>query len=170
MATSDKPEFFNFHAKGVAYLNRAREVEVENGDPYLSCTLAVLTGPKSKVKYRYVDCRVVGEKAEELVQKYLSIINDEDRKVLAGCRIGDLWTDAFIFQKGPKQGKPGANLKGRLLFLEWIKIDGQYVYVSAESESASAKADVKRQASSSNRPSPTTTGTSTTAIEATAAA
>jgi hypothetical protein len=43
-------------------------------------------------------------------------------------RIGDIWTDAFTYEKGDKKGQPGASLKGRLLFIGWIKVDGQTVY------------------------------------------
>lgn len=39
-------------------------------------------------------------------------------------RIGDLWIDPFFHEKGEKQVQPGARLKGRLLFIEWIKVDG----------------------------------------------
>jgi len=133
---SERPEFFNLFTTGVAYVNRAREVALENGNPYLACSLAALNGPKQKVKYRYIDCSVVGDKAQELIRKYMAIIKDENRKVLCGFKIGDLWVDTFIFQKGPKQGQPGFSLKGRLLVLEWIKVDGEYVYVAAESASA----------------------------------
>jgi len=34
----------------------------------------------------------------------------------------------FTYEKGDKKGQPGASLKGRLLFIGWIKVDGQTVY------------------------------------------
>jgi hypothetical protein len=48
--------------------------------------------------------------------------------VLIGFRLGDLWTDIFTYAKGKNAGKPGVCLKARLLFVSWIKIDGEMVY------------------------------------------
>ncbi len=50
------------------------------------------------------------------------------RKVLIGFKRGDLWTDTFVYQKGDRQGETGVSLKGRLLLVKWIKIDGDTVY------------------------------------------
>ena len=51
-------------------------------------------------------------------------------------RIGDIWTDCFIYEKGDKKGQPGASLKGRLLFIGWIKVDGDTVYQAKPKDSA----------------------------------
>ena len=129
-SSSDKPEYFNLHTSGIGYVNRVRDVPTpRNGDPYLACTIAALNGPKNDVLYRYIDCTVVGEKAQELIRLYEPAVK-QDRKVLIGFNAGDLWVDAFIYTKEghPKKGKAGASLKARLLLIEWIKIDGEFVY------------------------------------------
>lgn len=51
-------------------------------------------------------------------------------------RIGDIWADSFTYEKGDKQGQPGASLKGRLLFIGWIKVDGETVYQAKPKDSA----------------------------------
>lgn len=56
--------------------------------------------------------------------------------MLAGFRIGDIWADAFTYEKGDKKGQPGASLKGRLLFISWIKVDGETVYEAKPKDSA----------------------------------
>jgi hypothetical protein len=53
---------------------------------------------------------------------------DAGKKVLVAFRIGDIRTEAFTYEKGEKKGQAGASLKGRLLFLNWIKVDGETVY------------------------------------------
>ena len=56
------------------------------------------------------------------------LLDEAERKVLIGFRLGDLWTDIFTYTKGKNEGKPGVSLKARLLFVSWIKVDGQLVY------------------------------------------
>ena len=59
-----------------------------------------------------------------------------------GFRLGDLWTDLFRYSRGDKAGKTGVSLKARLLFISWIKVDGQLVYQArpnAEPETGATK-------------------------------
>lgn len=63
------------------------------------------------------------------------------KKVLVSFRIGDIWADSFTYDKGEKKGQSGASLKGRLLFIGWIKVDGETVY---EAKPKDADADTPR--------------------------
>ncbi|MNT57682.1 hypothetical protein D3C72_1950690 [compost metagenome] len=74
-----------------------------------------------------------------------------EKKVLLSFRIGDLWIDPFLYEKGDKQGQPGASLKGRLLFIDWIKVNGTFEYKARARQEATAPAE---QAPTSE-PSPT---------------
>lgn len=53
--------------------------------------------------------------------------------MLVGFRLGDLWSDIFHIKSGENAGKPCVSLRGRLLFISWIKIDGVLKY-KAETE------------------------------------
>ncbi|WP_397458535.1 STY4534 family ICE replication protein [Pseudomonas asplenii] len=119
--------YFNLHTNGLGYLNRIREVNPERGQPFLACTIAALNGPKTSPSYRYFDVTVSGSDAKRLIRFYTKAVTD-GRKVLIGFLIGDLWTDLFPYTKGEKAGQTGVSLKGRLLFISWIKVDGQLVY------------------------------------------
>jgi len=77
---------------------------------------------------------VTGKDAIHLIRRCTEAV-DAKRKVLIGFRVGDPWIDQFTYSKGPKAGQPGASLKARLLFVSWIKIDGEFVY-RAEAKSA----------------------------------
>jgi hypothetical protein len=139
--------YFNLHTQGIGYLNRVREVTVRRGQPFMACDIAALHGASDDVEYTRFDCKVAGGEAERLIRQYMADVQAE-RKVLLGFRIGDLWTDAFIYEKGERQGQPGASLKGRLIFIEWIKVDGTLVYkapartpVPADAEQPTADAD-----------------------------
>lgn len=127
MTTIHESKYFDLHTTGIGYLNRIREVEVRKGKPFLCVTVAALHGSSDDVEYAYIDCKVSGSEAERLVRLYAPSVS-AGKKVLVSFRIGDLWTDAFMYTKGEKQGQPGASLKGRLLFISMVKVDGETVY------------------------------------------
>lgn len=119
--------YFNLHTSGIGYLNRVRDVPVRRGNAFLACEIAALHGAADAVVYTRIDCNVVGKDAEQLIRGCMAAVQAE-HKVLLSFRIGDLWVDPFLYQKGERAGQPGASLKGRLLFIHWIKIDGALVY------------------------------------------
>lgn len=127
MSTTDA-KFFDLHTTGIGYLNRIREVKPRGkGSPFMAVAIAALHGSADAVEYSYIDCNVVGAEAEKLIRRCQEAVSAE-KKVLVSFRIGDIWADAFTYEKGDKKGQPGASLKGRLLFIGWIKVDGETVY------------------------------------------
>ena len=119
--------YFDLITTGIGYLNRIREVPVRRGKAFLACDIMALHGASDDVEFTRIDCKVSGEAANELIRSCQGAI-EAQKKVLIAFRIGDLWIDPFIYQKGDKQGEPGASLKGRLLFVSWIKIEGEIAY------------------------------------------
>lgn len=128
--TQSNPEtsYFDLHISGVGYLNRVRTVAPKRGDSFLSCSISAIVGPKNKVEYRHFDVKVAGSDAQHLIRRCEDAANDPDRKVLIGFRLGDLWIDKFTYRSGEKQGQQGVSLKARLLYIAWIKVDGELVY------------------------------------------
>ncbi|MCI1021427.1 DUF3577 domain-containing protein [Pseudomonas putida] len=124
---SNEAKFFDLHTTGIGYLNRIREVAPRKGKPFTCVTVAALHGATDNAEYSYIDCNVVGAEAESLVKRCQQAV-EAKKKVLVSFRIGDIWADAFTYEKGEKKGQPGASLKGRLLFIGWIKVDGKLVY------------------------------------------
>jgi len=122
--------YFDLHITGLGYLNRIREVKPKKGDPFMACDIAALIGPTDSVEYRYFDVKVSGVDAKHLIKKCENAVA-ENRKVLVGFRLGDLWVDKFTYSRGEKAGQQGVSLKARLLFISWIKIDGKSVYKAA---------------------------------------
>ncbi|MBX6418814.1 DUF3577 domain-containing protein, partial [Pseudomonas syringae pv. tomato] len=47
----------------------------------------------------------------------------------------------FTYGSGDKQGQTGVSLKGRLLYLAWIKVDGETVYQAPLKEEAHASSN-----------------------------
>ncbi|WP_425928697.1 STY4534 family ICE replication protein [Pseudomonas sp. NyZ201] len=124
---SNEAKFFDLHTTGIGYLNRIRQVSPRKGKPFTCVTVAALHGATEKAEYSYIDCNVVGAEAESLVKRCQQAV-EANKKVLVSFRIGDIWADAFTYEKGDKKGQAGASLKGRLLYIGWIKVDGKLVY------------------------------------------
>jgi hypothetical protein len=128
----------------LGYLNRIREVTPRKGESFLACDIAALNGPSDAPEYRRFDVRVSGTEAQHLIRRCSEAV-EADKKVLIGFRLGDLWTDTFTYTKGERAGQPGISLKARLLFVQWIKVDGEMVYKaepkSTESSGEAASPD-----------------------------
>ena len=120
--TSNEKSYFDLHTSGIGYIQRVREVPVRGGrraQPFLACTIAALVGPARDPSCRYFDVKVSGAEAKKLVQRYIGV-DDPKQRPLVRFRLGDLWGDAYIRDKGENQGKAAASLKARLLKAELI--------------------------------------------------
>lgn len=136
---NNQPKFFDLHVSGIGYLNRAREVSVKRGKPFLAVDISAIHGPASEVQYTRFDCRVSGTEAQTLLQEFMPAIQAGE-KVLVGFKLGDLYAETFTYQSGEKQGQTGVSLKARLLRITWAKINGQEVYRAV----ADIEADTQR--------------------------
>lgn len=115
--TSNEKSYFDLHTSGIGYIQRVREVPVRGGrraQPFLACTIAALVGPAEDPSYRYFDVKVSGADAKLLVQRYIGV-DDPKQRPLVRFRLGDLWGDAYIRDKGEHKGQAAASLKAELL-------------------------------------------------------
>lgn len=131
---TNETKYFDLHTRGIGYLCRAREVQVRKAEPFMAVTVAALHGAAHDVEYTYIDCRVTGAEADTLIRHCKEEINSGD-KVLVSFTIGDIWISPFTYQKGDKKGQPGASLKGRLLFISMLRINGETVFRAPPKES-----------------------------------
>ena len=126
MKDSDNVQYFDLHTTGVGYLNRVREVNPENGSPFLTATVAAMHGKSTDVNRTYFDCVVYGEQAQRSVRELKAAV-DEGKKVLIGFTLSNLNAESFTFQQGEKAGQTGINLKARLIRVAWAKVDGEKI-------------------------------------------
>jgi len=126
---SAQKKYFDIHTTGLGYLSRIREVKPKKGEAFLACTVAALAGCSDDIEYRYFDTKVVGAEAIALVNRCQEAVERDDKVLITFC-IGDIWVDPFVYDKGPKQGQTGFSLKGRLLSIKSIKINGKLVHQS----------------------------------------
>lgn len=127
--------YFNLHTSGVGYLSRIREVKPKKGAAFIACKVTALCGDSEAVEYRPFDCRVSGAEAEKLVRRCMEAV-DSKKKVLIAFNIGDIYPDLYT----KADGTPAVMMKGRLLRIDWIKVDGQTVYTALKRESQVAEA------------------------------
>jgi hypothetical protein len=126
MTTSNtSSKYFNLHTSGIGYVSRIREVAVKRGTPFLACNISALHGAADTVEYTKFDCKVAGGEAEKLIRRCMDAVA-EDKKVLVGFNLGDLYPDLY----NKADGTPAVSLKARLLRIDFIKVDGQNVYTA----------------------------------------
>lgn len=152
-------KYFDLHLRGLGYLSRVRDVTTRgNGRskarPFLACSISAFHGDpniENGIVYLPLDLIVSGEKAKEAVRSVLDDANDPDVKVLVAFRSGDHYIRTFE-RTGNRAGETGAVLKGRLLKLFWIKVDGQEVWRD-EGDEAEVAADTLRETVDGHEPS-----------------
>lgn len=134
--------------RGIGYLNRIKEVTPRDGDPFLSCSIAALSGPIDDPDYRYVETIVTDANARHLVRRCVQAVEAE-KKVLIAFRLSDMQADPYIRTKGEKAGEAAATLESKLIHVGLIKVDGERVYPlkseGAASENASASPETGTQ-------------------------
>ena len=122
--SGQETKYFDLLTSGLGYVNRVRAVTPEEGNPFLSVTLAALRGSADNAQYTHFECRVAGRQAKAVVQELRAAVEDE-RKVLIGFTLSDLYPEIFTYKRGEKAGQTGISLKARLLRIGWAKVDGE---------------------------------------------
>ena len=139
---TNQSSFFNLHVEGVGYLNRVRTVKPKKGQEFLACTVSAMRGSTDDIGYTRFDCRVSGAEAQKIVKLLEPEVADE-KSVLIGFKIADIYPELFTFEKGDKKGQAGVSIKGRLLRVKFAKVNGESIDLpqtarSSESESVAA--------------------------------
>lgn len=145
-AESDGPQYFNLHTDGIGYLNDIRWVTFKDRpeDNFLAVRISALRGriptdSESRPKSTKFDLRVRGSDAIGLCEE---LIEFQERKqtIFVSFRIGDSYADAYMADEYDKQDRktgrqiPKAVIKGALLLLKTVKIDGELWYTRPDAE------------------------------------
>lgn len=137
MQEQAQSKYFDLHISGIGYLNRAREVPVKRGKPFLAVDVAALHGEADNVVYTRFDCRVSGKEAQTIVRQLMPAVT-AGQKVLVGFKLGDLYAETFTYTRGEREGETGVSLKARLLNITWAKVNGESVTLPASDQERAA--------------------------------
>ena len=124
---SQDQKYFDLHITGIGYVNRIRNVPVKRGKSFYAVDISAMHGSAQDTQYTRFDCRVSGSEAQIIIDQLKPIIEDEKNKVLVGFKLGDLYTDTFVYSKGKNAGQTGVSLKARLLRIDWVKVNGNKI-------------------------------------------
>ena len=128
--STQKQTFFNLHTSGIGYINDISIVETKGGE-IVACRIAALVGPSDKAEYRYFDMNAVGDETASLIRRCKDAV-DAKKKVLVSFVMADMRVETFTYKSDSqyhKKGDTGVSLKGRLIQIKSIKIDGESKYV-----------------------------------------
>lgn len=139
-STQNQTKYFDLHVTGIGYVNRIREVEVKRGGNFWACDIVALHGAEDAIEHTRFDCRVSGSEAARLIKRCEKAC-EEKKKILVGFKLGDLYAETFTYEKGEKAGQTGVSLKARLLYISWIKVDGESVYTAPPKQEESASTE-----------------------------
>lgn len=128
--------YFDLHTKGCGYMNRIRWVAPKGSgrkaEKFLACAINALHGKIADPQYSYMDLRVSGEDAINLVSELIQD-SEADRKIFVAFTVGDIYAHTYwrdVKEQGRKTGEqePAAVIKGRLLLITHIAVDDVVVY------------------------------------------
>lgn len=145
-ASTQTSNHFNLHVNGVGYLNRIRWVETKGSGrkakPFLSCAISAMRGKTDEPDYTYFDLRVSGSEAIEMVEKLKGDV-EAKRKVFVSFRVGDIYAHSYMRNLRDENGRttgeqePAALIKGRLLLINSVTVDGVNIFRRESQEESS---------------------------------
>lgn len=142
----DSLGYFDLHTKGCGYMNRIRWVTPKGAgrkaEQFLACAINALHGKVADPQYSYMDLRVSGQEAINLVSELMADC-EAGRKILVAFTVGDIYAHTYfrdIKEHGRKTGEQeaAAVIKGRLILITHIAIDDVVVYQLDRAEHADA--------------------------------
>lgn len=83
-----------------------------------------------KLRYQYINItRVVGQQAIKRINDLYAMQQQASSELQIKARVtfGDLNAEPFTYKSGEKQGQAGASVKGRLLKIDSVDVNGQRI-------------------------------------------
>jgi hypothetical protein len=126
------------YVTGIGYLRRIKVGTAPGDTPFVACDILALAGkPGGSRALRRFDAIVLGPVAQALIGQCQASVRS-GRQVLVRFCMRDVKAHIFTHKKGEKAGQRDACLKSYLLWVYWIKVDGEYTYQAEPTVSDSA--------------------------------
>lgn len=128
---NEDKKFFDLHTRGIGYISRLRTVapKGKKSASFLACSISALRGDTDSKEYTYFDVKICGKKAFEILKEYADKLKKE-QKVFVSFVIGDTYPEYYT----DKENKLRGCIKGRLLRIALLKIDGKVIYRAADND------------------------------------
>ena len=126
---SNDKKYYDITVRGVGYLNRPRIIKPKagNNNEYKAVDINMLSGHEDNVEYVYFSTTIVGNEAKEVLTSHWDRLIKADadgKKILAQVGITDPRPDSYK----TKNGEVRHTMRGRLLFVSFIRINGEEIY------------------------------------------
>ena len=127
MSSDDSEKrYYDLYTRGIGFLNSVRDIEPENGLPFLSVQISAMRGELSKMHRTRFTCSVAGEQTIDFVRALETEVN-AGKRVVVGFRLSDVHPQLFWYSKGQHKGRPGIALYARLYRLDWARVNGSLI-------------------------------------------
>ena len=147
-APNKNQSFYDLYINGIGFLDRIRMVTPKNGNPFMAVTVGlqdgeVVEGDYSKVSTTYLDCRVAGSRAFNILNDHVlqEDVDQANTVIRAVVKTGGLDAEMFTYEQGSKQGQNGVSLKSRLLQVTHLYIAGNAVDLSGYQDTDAGTGD-----------------------------
>ncbi|MCY4655335.1 MAG: DUF3577 domain-containing protein [Gammaproteobacteria bacterium] len=123
MSTKEQSKYYDLYTSGLGYLNSVKDVNPENGLPFLAVRISALRGDITALQRTHFNCVVMGLKTMDFVRQLALEVN-AGKRVLIGFKLSDIHPQIFYFDSGPRVGQAGVNMRGRLIRIDWARVNG----------------------------------------------
>jgi hypothetical protein len=120
----NQQRYFNLHVNAAGWINGIKMVE-GNGQPFFVVEFTALEGNAENPKYHFFSL-VMTDAVSELLTAYQGDL-DQGAKLFSSLRIANLDTVPFTFQSGERAGEIGVSLRGKIISVQSLTIDGQKI-------------------------------------------
>ncbi|HAV1239729.1 TPA: DUF3577 domain-containing protein [Salmonella enterica] len=123
-STPSEKKYIDQHTFGFGYINNFRTIKPKKGQPFKSCTIRVLRGPRNNIKHTTIDTIIPSNKVIELLERCGDAVTQKNAdRVLVYFTIGDAYPETF-----EREGKTCCWEKGRLINIKMLKMDGHIMH------------------------------------------
>ena len=140
MSKQQSDRNFNVIIQGFGYINRIREVQPKNGDPYLACDVAFLQGTQDNIEYARFNCVIRG-RAKGIIRALFAgpqgkVVPPEKTTVRASMVLGGVSPRTFVYNSGDKKGQTGIAIHSVMLSIKWLKVGDVVIDLEPGSQEA----------------------------------
>ena len=131
MSTNEESKYYDLYTSGLGYINSVKDVEPEGGLPFLAVRISALRGSISAMQRTNFNCVAMGLQTIDFARQLQPEV-DAGKRVLIGFKLSDIYPRVFFYGHGPKVGRPGIDLRGRLIHIDWARVNGVQIYPHSE--------------------------------------